>query len=362
MIDQYHAETFGRLLVQWYERNRRDLPWRRQRDPYKIWVSEIMLQQTRVEAVIPYYERFMEQFPTLEDLAAATEDRVLKAWEGLGYYSRARNLHQAVREVQTQYGGIVPDDPDEIGKLPGVGPYTRGAVLSIAFNREIPAVDGNVMRVISRMFCLYDDIGKQKTRMKIERFVQQMIPKGQASSFNQGLMELGATVCTPGNPRCLGCPVQAVCRAYAEGVQKELPVKEKKKPPREQNMVVAVLRVAGQVFINRRSAKGLLASLWQFPTYEVMGENEQKSLQTAFFQQYGVNMQIGNKFASVQHVFSHIKWNMSVYECFIGTGDYHDLRMQSDKTKGQCFVEATELQEFVFPNAQQKIVSLMTSC
>ncbi|UOF91061.1 A/G-specific adenine glycosylase [Fodinisporobacter ferrooxydans] len=355
--DQHQAMAFADLLVQWYEKNKRQLPWRRERDPYRIWVSEIMLQQTRVEAVIPYYERFMEQFPTLQELADAPEDRVLKAWEGLGYYSRARNLHQAVREVQTHYNGIVPDEPDAMGNLPGVGPYTLGAVLSIAYNKEIPAVDGNVMRVISRVFYLYDDIGKQKTRKTIEQMVQQMIPTGKASQFNQGLMELGALVCIPGNPRCLGCPVQTVCRAYAEGVQKELPVKEKKKPPREQQIVVPLIEQERKIWINRRSNEGLLAGLWQLPTYEVTGEDEPTSLQTSFYEQYGFRLQIGERFFTVQHVFSHIKWNMNVYKCFLSESEQSLLAQVSDKDSGHCFVPIEELEQFTFPNVHLKILS-----
>lgn len=220
---------FQRNLINWYKINQRDLPWRMNRDPYRVWVSEIMLQQTKVDTVIPYFYRFMEKFPTLEDLAAADEQEVLKAWEGLGYYSRARNLQNAVREVVAEYGGEVPTNPKDLGALKGVGPYTKGAILSIAFNQAEPAVDGNVMRVFSRVLRIEEDITLQRTKKLFEAYVKEMIDKDDPSSFNQAVMELGALICTPKSPACLFCPVQEQCSAFAEGVQEELPIKKKAK-------------------------------------------------------------------------------------------------------------------------------------
>lgn len=214
-------------LLNWYDQNKRDLPWRRERDPYRIWVSEIMLQQTKVDTVIPYYERFMSLFPTLDALADAEEETVLKAWEGLGYYSRARNLHQAVKEVKETYNSKVPDT-EEIHNLRGVGPYTAGAILSIAYGIPAPAVDGNVMRVLSRIFLIEDDIGKATTRKKFEALVNQIISTDKPSDFNQALMELGALICTPRSPSCLLCPVQSHCTGREAGIHESLPVKMKK--------------------------------------------------------------------------------------------------------------------------------------
>lgn len=193
--EEFHVFGFSRDLLAWYDGQKRDLPWRINRDPYRIWVSEIMLQQTRVETVKPYYQNFMEKFPTVEALADAPEEEVLKAWEGLGYYSRARNLQSAAREVKTRYGGVVPDKPEEIATLKGIGPYTAGAILSIAYEKPEPAVDGNVMRVFSRLLLMTDDIAKPATRIKVEHLVRQVIPEGRAGDFNQALMELGALVC-----------------------------------------------------------------------------------------------------------------------------------------------------------------------
>ncbi|MEI7025842.1 A/G-specific adenine glycosylase [Paenibacillus sp. y28] len=260
---------FSVELLKWYQVHKRDLPWRRSRNPYHIWISEVMLQQTRVETVIPYFHRFVTKFPTVEALADAPEEEVLKAWEGLGYYSRARNLQAAVREVKEQYGGKVPSTKEEISGLKGVGPYTAGAVLSIAYNKPEPAVDGNVMRVLSRYFLIEDDIVKATTRVRFEKLAQALIPEASASDFNQALMELGAMVCTPKSPYCLTCPVMLHCRARTEGMQDKLPVKTKAKPPRPEPRAVAWIEgdgaQAGMVLIRQRPAEGLLARMWELP-------------------------------------------------------------------------------------------------
>ncbi len=235
----FAVQEFQNQLLYWFERQQRDLPWRQNRDAYRVWVSEIMLQQTRVDTVIPFYERFMERFPTISHLAEADIEEVYKYWEGLGYYSRARNLHSAVKEVQENYSGTVPDTPEEIHKLKGVGPYTAGAILSIAYGVPEPAVDGNVMRVLSRIFLIEEDIMKVKTRKLFEDIIRDIIARQNPSFFNQALMELGALICIPRSPRCAVCPVAAHCRARQEGVQESLPVKKKAKQVRVQEMAVA---------------------------------------------------------------------------------------------------------------------------
>ena len=260
---------FARELLAWYRAHKRDLPWRQSRDPYRIWVSEIMLQQTRVETVIPYYRRFLERFPTLLELAEAPEEEVLKLWEGLGYYSRARNLQAGAREVAERYGGVVPDDKAAVASLKGVGPYTAGAILSIAFNRPEPAVDGNVMRVLSRFFLLEHDIAKPGTRPIIERLAASLIPEGAAGDFNQALMEHGALTCTPKSPGCLICPVMERCAGRLAGMETALPVKTKAKPPRPELRLAALIEGegpnAGKVLVRRRPDTGLLARMWELP-------------------------------------------------------------------------------------------------
>lgn len=342
--------AIGKALLDWYEATKRDLPWRRTRDPYAIWVSEVMLQQTRVETVIPYWERFLERFPTIEALADAPEPDVLKLWEGLGYYSRVRNLQKAAQVVKERHHGIVPDTLDEMRDLPGVGPYTAGAVQSIAYDRDVPAVDGNVFRVLSRLYLIEDDIMKPKTRKIFEDLAEFLIPEGRAASFNQGLMELGARICIPKKPRCGTCPVQEHCKGFAEGVAEELPVKEKKKPPRPVDMTAAILRDGERVLIRRRPDKGLLASLWEFPGGErIEGESLERSLATHLREDLGLTVEALHLYAQVEHTFSHLHWTMRVYECALRSGL---VRVTEDVR----WVALADLEHYAFPVAHQKVV------
>jgi A/G-specific adenine glycosylase len=352
-FDRKAAREAGLRLLTWYEANKRDLPWRRIRDPYAIWVSEVMLQQTRVETVIPYWERWLTLFPTVEALARAPEEEVLKAWEGLGYYTRARNLQKAARVVCERHGGIVPDTLEEMRALPGVGPYTAGAVLSIAYDREVPAVDGNVFRVLARLFLIEEDIMKPKVRKTFESIAEYMIPQGRAASFNQGLMELGATVCIPKKPRCHNCPVQELCMAYAEGVQEEFPVKGKKKPPRPVDMTAALLRVEDRLLIRRRPETGLLAGLWEFPGGERReGETLEQALVRNLQEAHGITVQPISLFATVEHTFSHLHWTMRVYECTLDSG----MVRESEDVQ---WVPVEKLGEYAFPVAHGKVVKLL---
>ncbi|MDT3428477.1 A/G-specific adenine glycosylase [Paenibacillus forsythiae] len=320
---------FSRHLLEWYHEQKRDLPWRRSRDPYHIWVSEIMLQQTRVDTVIPYFNRFIGKFPTIESLADAPEEEVLKCWEGLGYYSRARNLQHAARQVKEAYGGKVPDDREAVFALKGVGPYTAGAILSIAFNRPEPAVDGNVMRVLSRFFLIEDDIAKARTRVRMEALAKALIPAGEASHFNQALMEHGALVCTPKSPRCLVCPVMERCAGRLAGRETSLPVKTKAKPPRPETRLAALVEGrgerAGRVLIRQRPSSGLLARMWELPHWPAPEEGGaasarpegaaaldrlRRSLAGA-----GIAAQPVEHFMAAEHTFSHIHWTLQVYRC-----------------------------------------------
>lgn len=349
------AEIAGRLL-EWYAANKRDLPWRRTRDPYRIWVSEVMLQQTRVETVIPYFERWMERFPTLEALAEAPEEQVLKAWEGLGYYARARNLHQAAREVVARYGGAVPDDPAAIASLKGVGPYTAGAILSIAFNRPVPAVDGNVLRVMARLCAIADDIRLPATRKAIEERVRALIPPGRASDFTQALMELGALICTPRRPRCLLCPVRDFCEARRAGKETELPVKRRAQAPRPVRRVAAVIQREGRLLIVRRPPEGLLAGLWELPGGEVSaGQTPEEALRSALRAVLGVEVAVGEHLADVTHVFSHQVWEMGCYRAELAPGS--DLPERADVR----WVEREGLTEYAFPSVYHKVFARVLS-
>ncbi|MUT67767.1 A/G-specific adenine glycosylase [Paenibacillus sp. NEAU-GSW1] len=351
MLKTEAERHFSRELLNWYRANKRTLPWRANRDPYRVWVSEIMLQQTRVDTVIPYYERFMDRFPTIKALAGAPEEDVLKCWEGLGYYSRARNLQAGARMVMELYGGTVPDDKTAVAGLKGVGPYTSGAIMSIAFNRPEPAVDGNVMRVLSRYFCLEDDIAKPATRVRIEKLAASLIPEGAAGDFNQGLMELGALVCTPKSPSCLPCPVMEHCAGRMAGREQELPIKTKAKPPRPELRVAAIVAGTGantgKVLVRQRPEKGLLAQMWELPhvlltkeqepmlaagesgakEQEAMGELLTKAVEA----DAGLLIRPRRWFMDAEHVFSHIHWTMRFYLADLGAaGEEAKAGVKSD--------------------------------
>ncbi|MBB5174628.1 A/G-specific adenine glycosylase [Texcoconibacillus texcoconensis] len=346
----FDAQGFQRQLLEWYQGQKRELPWRIDGDPYKVWVSEIMLQQTRVDTVIPYFCHFMEQFPTVQDLAYAEEEKVLKAWEGLGYYSRARNLHQAAKEVTEMYGGKVPDTKVGVSNLKGVGPYTAGAILSIAYGMSEPAVDGNVMRVLSRIFAIDDDIGRAKTRKRFEAIVREIIAHDNPSDFNQGMMELGALICTPTSPSCLLCPVRDHCQAYEKGIETHLPVKAKKKKPKTLQMVAAVISDEnGRFLINQRSDNGLLAKLWEFPNCEDASEDF-STIRSYIRDQFHLDVTIKNQMTEVHHVFTHLIWDIRVVEMKV-TANFRD----EGEPQG-IWIDADRFSKYPFPVSHQKII------
>lgn len=308
------------ILLRWYEECKRDLPWRKDKDPYKIWVSEVMLQQTRVEAVKDYFERWMVRFPTLESLAGAQEEEVIQYWQGLGYYSRARNLLQGVREVSASYGGQVPQSKKDVAGLAGVGDYTAGAILSIAYNQKEPAIDGNVLRVFSRLYCIEGEISSPLVKRQIRELVEREMAVDHPGDFNQALMDLGATICIPKTPRCTLCPLENCCCAKDKGVQQQLPVKKKKMPPLPVRLVAGVLQ-SGESFLLRRRGQGLLGGMWEFPAVEIpAGADEMMVFQQAFFQETGQEIELGNLLFQCIHTFSHRKWDISFYHCSASPG------------------------------------------
>ncbi|AQY51431.1 DNA glycosylase [Listeria weihenstephanensis] len=339
--------TFRTALIDWYEKNKRVLPWRENTEPYRIWVSEIMLQQTKVDTVMPYFERFMTWFPTMQDFTEAPEERILKAWEGLGYYSRVRNLQAAMKTVVEEMDGVVPDNLTDILELKGVGPYTAGAVLSIAYERPEPAVDGNVMRVISRVLEIDDDIMKQKTRKKFEAALYELIDPEKPGEFNQGLMEIGALVCTPKKPMCLVCPLQEFCEAHKAGEEELYPVKIKKTKVKKMYLSSAIVQTgADQFIIEQRPDTGLLANLWQFPTVEQ--SDNQEALKLAFLQKYGMELQIKPEpITHVKHIFSHLVWEVDVFAAQAITTQPVDLKLKT--------VTKEEMGHLAFPVPYQKM-------
>lgn len=344
-----NKNAFQHDLIEWFSNEQRDLPWRKDKNPYKVWVSEIMLQQTRVDTVIPYFNRFIEQFPTINDLADAEEEKVLKAWEGLGYYSRVRNLQSAVKEVKEKYGGKVPDTKAEISTLKGVGPYTAGAILSIAYGVPEPAVDGNVMRVISRILSIWEDIAKPSTRKTFETAIYELISHENPSYFNQALMELGALICTPTSPSCLLCPVREHCHAFHEGVENELPVKTKAKKQRQVQLAAVVIHEDDKTVIHKRASSGLLANMWEFPTVEVTSPFmfDKSYVEALMMEDLGVEVKLGQAVGKIEHVFSHLKWDIQVFE--------GELRAPIKENENLKVVSPEEIVEYPFPVPHQKI-------
>lgn len=297
-------------LLRWYDRNAREMPWRGIQDPYGIWVSEIMLQQTRVETVRDYYVRFMARFPTLKDLAEAPEGDVLKMWEGLGYYSRARNLREGARQVMQEFGGEIPRDPEQLRKIRGIGPYTSCSIASIAFGVPVPAVDGNVIRVICRLHDLHGNPAEPRTRAEIERLAGELVPEERPGDHNQAMMDLGATVCVPGTPDCDACPLREMCGARRAGTAEELPKLPKAKPPREIEYDVPVITAGGRVLMRQRG-ETLLQGMWCFPLLE--GHREPAELRGFLRRKMGLSVEDITPAGSARHVFSHQIWRMNLY-------------------------------------------------
>lgn len=318
------AEVRSRLL-HWYDRCRRDLPWRRTRDPYAILVSEIMLQQTRVETALPYYRRFLERFPTVERLAAATEAEVLRAWQGLGYYGRARYLWRAARAIVQRHGGRVPAEREALLALPGIGEYTAGAVLSIAFDQPVAAVDGNAERVLARLFGIDEDLSRASGRRAIRERAARLVAGPRPGDVNQAVMELGATVCTPREPACGTCPVAPLCAARAAGRQHELPVRSRRAAVREQHFAVAWCLVDGRLALVRRPSRGLLAGLWALPYVERAPAEPwpeaSRRLASALARVLGRPVRVDGCVARTRWEFSHRRWHLRVYAARPGGAD-----------------------------------------
>jgi A/G-specific adenine glycosylase len=306
------TEIFTKRLLDWYDQEARVLPWRENPTPYRVWISEMMLQQTRVETVIPYFDRFMEEIPDIEALAKIDEEKLLKLWQGLGYYSRATNLKKAAMAIMEVYGGHLPDDPKILQKLPGIGPYSAGAISSIAFQKVETLMDGNVLRVMARINAITSDIGGRETQTQIKNLLQNLISTLRPGDFNQALMELGATRCLPnGAPLCESCPVRELCVSALENLTAEIPVITNKKPRDIQKQTVLVLCHNGTYGIEKRKATGLLARLWLLPMMEghVSEETCIEALEEAGFEISAIR-----RLPEAKHVFTHVEWLMIGYE------------------------------------------------
>lgn len=344
-----------RELLAWFDREARDLPWRRTKDPYAVWVSEIMLQQTRIDQGMPYFERFMTAFPDVQTLAAAKDESVLKLWEGLGYYSRARNLHRAARIVAHDRGGRFPASAEEWQYLPGVGRYTAGAIASIAYGEPVPVLDGNVIRVLSRLFDIEASTDDTATRHRLWELAENLVPAKAPGNFNQAMMELGARICTPRTPLCAACPVRKHCEACARGVQEQRPVRKKKKSVPHHEYVVGVLAKNGRYLLAKRPEHGLLGGMWEFPTGTLKsGETHQRALRRIMKDAFGTKVIAGGLIAVVNHAYSHFKVTLNVYRCTYIAGK--PQATGHDQTK---WVPRSHFSRYAFPKSNHKFLDLL---
>ena len=365
MWEEEKIASFREKLLAWYDANKRDLPWRRTQDPYKIWISEIMLQQTRVDTVIPYYERFLDWFPTIADLAQAPEEKLLKAWEGLGYYSRVRNMQKAAQQIMEDHGGVFPSSYDEISKLKGIGPYTAGAIASIAFGLPEPAVDGNVLRVLARLFEVDYDIGVPTNRKIFQAMMEVLIDPDRPGDFNQALMDLGSDIESPVNPRPEESPVKEFSAAYQHGTMDRYPIKAPKKKPVPVYLTAFIIKDSqGRYLLEKNEREGLLSGFWHFPLIEVNslsdtfgqlslldgnGEAGDNPEILSFEQDYDLAIDWQEKsYPIVQHVFSHRKWQVQIRFGLVKEG----VQQSSEST---VWLKPDEFSAYPFAKPQQKI-------
>jgi len=341
-------KSFTQNLAHWYTQNKRNLPWRHTKDPYKIWVSEIMLQQTTVSTVIAYYEKWTKTFPTIHDLAKAPIQAVLKQWQGLGYYNRAKNLHKAAQIIINEHKGILPKDPIAIRSLPGFGPYTTGSVLSIAYDIPLTIIDANVRRVVMRLLAL-PGLADTKQDQKINEFLLKVLPQQGAGDFNQALMELGALVCRSKEPICNACPVSKNCQAYTTGRQEIIP-QPKKKILKDIHAVIAIIKKQNNYFIQKRPSKGLLADLWEFPGGKIKeGESPKKALERELKEELDVQLTSAEHLFNIKHFYTQFRVNLSVFSCTLESHPKIDATHQ--------WVSFKNFSKFPMPSGSAKIIA-----
>lgn len=348
---------FADELLEWFAQHSADLPWRHDRDPYYVWLSEIMLQQTQVATVVGYFERFLQRFPTVEALATAPLDDVLKMWEGLGYYSRARNLHKCAQVVVVELDAKFPSTADELQQLPGIGRYTAGAIASLAFGQDTPVVDGNVIRIFARVFDIADDVSQTAVQRAFWDRATELVPPGRAGAYNEALMELGRVVCKPRNPLCDQCPIRRHCEARKRGSQAERPVKRRRPPVPHYDVAAGVIfgsgSQEGRFLIAQRPAEGLLGSLWEFPGgKQEPGETMQEALARELQEELGITVSVGEFLVKVKHAFTHFRITLHAYACHVVAGD-----LQRIGVADFAWVTLDDLANYAFGKADQQVIA-----
>jgi A/G-specific adenine glycosylase len=350
-------DKFTTKILAWYAREGRKLPWRGLSDPYAVWVSEIMLQQTRVETVAPYFERWMKRFPAIPELAAASEQEVLAVWEGLGYYSRARNLHQAATIIVEKYGGILPADLENLRRLPGIGRYSAGAIASIAFGQDVPTLDANIRRVFARVFNVAEPADSTPGKEKLWRLAEKYLPSGRAGDYNQGLMDLGATLCLPKNPRCLLCPLSELCRARSLGIQEQRPVLKPRPVVPHYTVTAAVLRRDGKVLLAKRPSKGLLGGMWEFPGGKAeQGETFDACLRREIREELAAEIRVGELLGVYRHAYTHFRITLHAFACELANGEPEPLEASE-----LAWVRSVDLENYPMGKVDRQIARRLAS-
>jgi A/G-specific adenine glycosylase len=355
MTDPDQYKSIRTRLLRWFDQNARDLPWRRTRDPYAIWLSEIMLQQTQVETVKDYYTRFLKHLPTVRHFAKAPLDKILKLWEGLGYYGRARNAHKAAKQVVQVFDGEFPRTVEGLQQLSGVGRYTAGAIASIAFGIRAPVLDGNVVRILCRIFCLHGDPATSAMQKKLWALAADLVPVKRPGAFNEAMMELGATVCHRQSPACESCPLKTLCQAYQQGTQMALPQRIKRKPRPTVRVAVGVIYKRGRILIDKRRPEGLLGGLWEFPGgKKKSGESFQQALKREVREELDIDILVKDKLVVVDHAYTHFQVQLHVYLCEFVSGQPQCLACTDIK-----WVFPSQLVRYAFPMANRKIFPVL---
>lgn len=352
------VETLRRRLLAWFFRTRRQLPWRQSYDPYHVWLSEIMLQQTQMDRGVAYFNRWISRFPDLEAVAGADEQEILKYWEGLGYYARARNLHRAAKIMKAEHGGQVPCDAATLLSLPGIGPYTAAAIASIACNRDIPVVDANVARIIARLYDLDEPVRRSSCRRRIEELAAALLPPGKARSFNQAMMDLGGMICTPRTPSCPRCPLAQDCLARLRGTTADRPVVPGRGPTILIEMATAILCDEGKVFIQQRLAEDIWGGLWEFPGGRLEnGERAEEAVVREYREETGLNVTVDGHILTVTHFYTRYKVVLHCFHCRLADGR-RSVRLEAAQQYRWVFPE--ELQEYAFPAGHRKLLEHLT--